>query len=155
MLSLFKSGVSVPRKLDALQNASPFGVYLSEVEVLSLAKLCTSSTIKPGKGLPESPFYVVIHGEVQVLSEERETLCTKYPGAFFTRRAGLVRKKTMTGQTTLTRKSIVKKGDGGKRDDDTVTTTIMCKARLRTIRRSDWRRFRERGIRHCCRGAKS
>ena len=128
MLSLFKSGVSLARKLDALQNTSPFGVYLSEAEVTSLAKLCTSSSIKAGKGLPESPFYVVIQGEVQVLSEEGETLCTKYPGAFFTRRAGLISKSSIGAKAADLRKSIVKKGDDGKREDDAVTTTVTCKA---------------------------
>ena len=65
-LSSLFGGVSQAQKLSALENASPLGVYLSKEELTALARLCTSCKVKPGKNLPESPFYIVIKGEVEV-----------------------------------------------------------------------------------------
>lgn len=63
-----------------------------------LAKICSSAKVSVGKLLPESPFYVIISGQVEVREiESNEVLCTKYAGAFFTRRAGLVAQQQSRG----------------------------------------------------------
>lgn len=135
MFAFFQSGVSQASKLDHLQNASPLGAYLSEDELVALAKLCTSCSVKVGKALPESPFYIVIRGEVQVI-EDDEVLCTKYPGAFFTRRAGLIaRKQTLMNPVLsrrakeLERKSIVQNTKDDDGEGPPPSTNIVCKVR--------------------------
>lgn len=91
-------GVSLARKLNLLTDNTPLGAYLGDDELANLAKLCMVTSFRTGQILPESPFYCIVSGEVQVV-EETEVLCTKYAGAFFTRRAGLVRgRKPVAGR---------------------------------------------------------
>ena len=83
-------GTSLDKKLSWLQEESPLGAYLGADELLELAKLCVTSSFRPQSKLDESPFFIVMSGQVEVRdSSSGEVLCTKYPGAFFTRRAGL------------------------------------------------------------------
>ena len=97
-------GVPLMKKMDILEDASPLGAYLSHEELERLASLCDVLAFKKDQELPESPFYCIYTGLVEVKDGDT-VLCTKYPGAFFTRRAGLVRGRSKK------RNSI--KGDGG------------------------------------------
>ena len=76
MLSRFVSGVSEAQKLAALEDNSPLCAYLIRQEIVALARLCTSHKFKAGKQLPESPFYVVITGQVEAVSYTHLTLPT-------------------------------------------------------------------------------
>lgn len=83
-------GAPALKKMTILEDTSPLGAYLNMEELERLASLCDISSFRPGQQLPESPFYCIFTGQVQVI-EEDQVLCTKHPGSFFTRRAGLVR----------------------------------------------------------------
>ena len=88
---LFGSAVPLEQRRISLEDQSPLGAYLTPEELLELAKVCSGAKFRPGSSLPESPFYVVVSGQVEVRDPNGSVLCTKYPGSFFTRRAGLVR----------------------------------------------------------------
>lgn len=82
-------GVSSEQKRSLLEDRTPLGAYLSAKELSELAKILQTAKFAAGKPLPESPFYIVVTGQVEV-REGSEVLCTKSSGSFFTRRAGLV-----------------------------------------------------------------
>jgi CRP-like cAMP-binding protein len=87
---LLKTGNSLKRKVNALRLLSPFGAYLREKELLDLATACSISSVRSGKELDDSPFYVLISGCVAVKDvASGEVLCVKHQGSFFTRRVGL------------------------------------------------------------------
>ena len=50
-----------------LDTASPFGAYLAESELKRLAKACSILKVSSGHLLPESPFYVVLEGCVEIV----------------------------------------------------------------------------------------
>jgi len=80
-------------KLQTLEESSPLGVYLSFDELDKLARSCTISPIKQDQPLAESPFYIVLKGQVQVSTKTGKVLVSKVAGTFFTRRAGLVKRE--------------------------------------------------------------
>ena len=90
MQSFYFFSRSKSRKRSALETASPFGTYLSEVDLAKLAKLCTIVSFSAGREVDgESPFYLVLEGTVAVLDGASGTeLTTRKAGAFFTRHAG-------------------------------------------------------------------
>eukprot|EP00966_Prymnesium_polylepis_P005027 115702-Prymnesium_polylepis.1 len=91
-------------KMRVLKETTPFGAYLDEGELEHMATLCDISKFDANAELPESPFYCVMSGQVQVI-ENGEVLCTRFSGSFFTRRAGLVR--GLNQPVRNTRKSIM------------------------------------------------
>lgn len=97
-------GASADRKTEMLTEHSPLGAYLNSEELERMAGLCTINTVAQGEVLPESPFYVIISGSAEV-TEDGAILCTKHKGAFFTRRAGLIRGSS--GPNLLTRMASV------------------------------------------------
>lgn len=82
-------GVSLELKRSMLEDHTPLGAYLASKELGQLARILQPARFTAGKMLPESPFYIVVSGQIEV-REGSEVLCTKSAGAFFTRRAGLV-----------------------------------------------------------------
>ena len=88
-------GAALHLKTQSL-DSSPMGAYLSLDELVRLARACSIVSFKKDDPLPESPFYLVLKGEVRVLTPEGEVLVDKREGAFFTRRAGLVATPTPT-----------------------------------------------------------
>jgi hypothetical protein len=128
-------GASLEKRRSSLEDHSPLGAYLSAEELLELAKVCESMSFRQGVALPESPFYVVISGQVEVRDPNGNVLCTKYPGSFFTRRAGLVA-QTKQGKKTggelpadaaaVQRSSIVKADlEDGESDLDSAPLTSI------------------------------
>ena len=71
-----------------LEHVSPLGAYLSEWELARLSRACAIVRFTAGKPIPESPFYVVLEGEISVLSSDGEELLVRDSGSFFTRLAG-------------------------------------------------------------------
>lgn len=71
-----------------LEHVSPLGAYLSEWELARLSRACAIVRFAAGKPIPESPFYVVLEGEISVLSSDGEELLVRDSGSFFTRLAG-------------------------------------------------------------------
>ena len=59
------------------------------IESRRLARACQIKTFKAGQSLPDSPFYIILEGDVKVVDYAGAVLCTRKDGAFFTRRAGL------------------------------------------------------------------
>jgi len=93
--------VPLLKKIDILEDTSPLGAYLNAEELERLASFCEVASIRVDHQLPESPFYCIYTGKVEVIDDAGSVLCTKYPGAFFTRRAGLVRgRKKPTGRNS-------------------------------------------------------
>ena len=82
---LFGSAVPLEQRRISLEDQSPLGAYLTPEELLERAKVCSGAKFRPGSSLPESPFYVVVSGQVEVRDPNGSVLCTKYPGSFFTR----------------------------------------------------------------------
>jgi len=95
-------GASLAKKQHMLESQSPLGAYLSQEELAALAKACTTARFTEGGKLPESPFYIVMSGQIEV-REGDDVLCTKSAGAFFTRRAGLIKKGRGTRRTESVR----------------------------------------------------
>ena len=85
-------GVSHERKLELLER-SPFFVYLNDEELETLARAFVTRKVSAGTALPNSPFYFVLHGDVEVRHEGR-TLVTKHAGSFFSRHAGMAPRRT-------------------------------------------------------------
>ena len=72
-----------------LDGVSPLGAYLTEKELLLLAKACSIMHFKEGEFLPDSPFYIVVAGAVTVMDvASGDVLCTRGQWAFFTSNAG-------------------------------------------------------------------
>ena len=77
-------------KLQSLKS-TPFFVYVQEEDFAMLARSFTAHRFSKGQVMPESPFYLVVRGELDiVLKGTPEVLCTKHQGAFFSRNAGIV-----------------------------------------------------------------
>lgn len=81
-------GVSEEAKLRLLE-ATPFYAYLEASEMRLLAKAFVRRSFARGKALPDSPFYLMLRGEVEV-RQGGSALCRKANGSFFSRRAGIV-----------------------------------------------------------------
>ena len=129
-------GVSLEQKRSMLEDHTPLGAYLASKELGELAKILQLAKFGVGKPLPESPFYVVMSGQVEV-REGSDVLCTKSPGAFFTRRAGLVAQQrgsiapganraSVAPDPAASRHSIVKSKDADGADVE-ITTTLLGK----------------------------
>uniref|UniRef100_A0A7S4F1E8 Cyclic nucleotide-binding domain-containing protein n=1 Tax=Chrysotila carterae TaxID=13221 RepID=A0A7S4F1E8_CHRCT len=83
--------VETERKQELLAQCTPFGVYFDSAQLAKLAKLFARQRFIAGQDLPESPFYIVAAGEVEVISKfETGFLCVKQQGSFFSRHAGIV-----------------------------------------------------------------
>ena len=77
-------------KLHYLQS-TPFFVYVEESDLLQLARAFTLHHFLPAQAIAESPFYVLVRGELSIINRsDKKVLCNKKQGAFFSRRAGLV-----------------------------------------------------------------
>ena len=77
-------------KFKSLQS-TPFFVYVQEEDFEMLANAFTVHRFAKGQLMPESPFYLVVRGELDVVIKGTpDILCTKHPGAFFSRNAGVV-----------------------------------------------------------------
>lgn len=77
-------------KLSHLQS-TPFFVYVEESDLQQLARAFTLHRFVPAQPIPESPFYVLVRGELSIVNKsDKKVLCNKKQGAFFSRRAGLV-----------------------------------------------------------------
>ena len=77
-------------KLQSLKS-TPFFVYVQEEDFAMLARSFTAHRFSKGQVMPESPFYLVVRGELDiVLKGTPDVLCTKHQGAFFSRNAGIV-----------------------------------------------------------------
>ena len=77
-------------KLQSLKS-TPFFVYVQEEDFGMLARSFTAHRFSKGQVMPESPFYLVVRGELDiVLKGTPDILCTKHQGAFFSRNAGIV-----------------------------------------------------------------
>jgi len=103
------------QKFEILEDCSPLGAYLNREEVERLASLCQVGPIKVGQPLPESPFYCIYTGQVVVQDESGDTiqvLCTKSAGAFFTRRAGLVKGRKKSTRTSSRMKPLASAQEG-------------------------------------------
>ena len=72
-------------KREHLESQSPLGVYLSSDELDKLATACTISPIKSNQPLRDSPFYIVLEGQVVVKTQAGKILVSKVAGNFFTR----------------------------------------------------------------------
>ena len=76
-------------KFAALDSTSPLGAYLSEAEMLRLARACSIRRFAKGASLPDSPFYLVLDGVIRVLDEQTgKVLCKRKQWSFFSRHAG-------------------------------------------------------------------
>jgi len=64
---------------------TPFHAYLDPDDMKALTKCFAKKTFKKGEELPESPFYLLLEGEVQITTPQGHILATKKPGSFFTR----------------------------------------------------------------------
>jgi len=94
---LLRKGSLMQRKVNALRLLSPFGAFFKEKELLDLARACSITSIRAGRELAESPFYVLISGVVTVKDTATDDiLCKKHQGSFFTRRVGLGQISTVT-----------------------------------------------------------
>ena len=82
-------GTSAVRKRAILEANSPLGAYLDDAELDSLADLTLISRFAAGGSLPESPFYVVISGSVEV-REDAQVLCTKQAGPGYICRSEII-----------------------------------------------------------------
>ena len=81
---------SLQQKLQSLAS-TPFFIYVHEDDLELLARCFAVHRFTSGQTLPESPFYVLVRGELGIVDKKSQhTLCTKQAGAFFSRRAGLV-----------------------------------------------------------------
>lgn len=69
--------------------ATPLYAYLEDRELQQLASAFVRQRVKAGKVLPESPFYIVLSGIVDVRQND-SSLCHKGAGSFFSRHAGEV-----------------------------------------------------------------
>lgn len=77
-------------KLQSLKS-TPFFVYVQEEDFGMLARSFTAHRFSKGQVMPESPFYLVVRGELDiVLKGTPDILCIKHQGAFFSRNAGIV-----------------------------------------------------------------
>ena len=148
------SSVSLEAKRTVLEDNTPLGAYLTSKEVRTqhasrtqpcgnsrsqltltrgstpvrqlgeLAKICSSAKVSVGKLLPESPFYVIISGQVEVREgTSNDVLCTKSAGAFFTRRAGLVAQQ----QTRGTRRSAMSRTTSPSTDIESRSSIVAAK----------------------------
>ena len=77
---------SGPTVLELLQQ-TPLYAYLDDKELEQLADAFVRKKIAKGKELPESPLYVLLSGEVEII-QNGKTLCKKHEGAFFSRSSG-------------------------------------------------------------------
>ena len=70
-------------KVELLMKASPFGVCLDTDEELGeLARSFARLPVREGDELPESPFYIVSQGDVEIISKETgEHMGMKHAGA--------------------------------------------------------------------------
>ena len=75
-------------KIHSLGTTSPLGAYCSSKEIEDLAKCCSIVRFAEKRELWESPFYLVLEGEVGVVSAVGGLLCTRAAGSFFSRHAG-------------------------------------------------------------------
>ena len=88
--SCFRRKRAFAAKLQSLQS-TPFFVYVQQEDFEMLAHSFTAHRFSKGQALPESPFYLVVRGELDiVLKGSPDILCTKHQGAFFSRNAGIV-----------------------------------------------------------------
>jgi hypothetical protein len=86
MCDCLGGGTALERKRSALSETSPLGAYLSPEEIVALARACSTHAVRPGRVLPESAFYLVVSGQVEVReAASQQLLCTKQPNSFFTR----------------------------------------------------------------------
>ena len=77
-------------KLQSLQS-TPFFLYVQEEDFNLLARSFTAHRFSKGQTMPESPFYLVVRGELDIVSKgTADILCTKHEGAFFGRNAGIL-----------------------------------------------------------------
>ena len=89
---------SGPTVLELLQQ-TPLYAYLDDKELEQLADAFVRKKIAKGKELPESPLYVLLSGEVEII-QNGKTLCKKHEGAFFSRRAGMLSDKRRSSLMT-------------------------------------------------------
>ena len=90
MSCLGRTRHTVVDKLKILKS-TPFLFYLDEADLELLASCFTVQHVRRNQTVPESPFYLLLRGELAVVSKKDNiTLCTKQNGAFFSRRAGMV-----------------------------------------------------------------
>lgn len=110
----------------ALENETPLGAYLDEKELQHLACICTSVSVRPGRQLPDSPFYLVTSGDAVILNQDGSVLCTRTRGAFFSRRAGVVLERRDNSFKKGTRASSIITSSGFDDEGDSrVLTTIV------------------------------
>jgi len=110
----------------ALENETPLGAYLDEKELQHLACICTSVSVRPGRQLPDSPFYLVTSGDAVILNQDGSVLCTRTRGAFFSRRAGVVLERCDNSFKKGTRASSIITSSGFDDEGDSrVLTTIV------------------------------
>jgi hypothetical protein len=75
-------------KFAALDSSSPLGACVSESELLRLSNACRIVKVAAGRPLPDSPFYLIMEGRVDVLDENGHLLVKRERWAFFTKLAG-------------------------------------------------------------------
>lgn len=75
-------------KFAALDSSSPLGACVSESELLRLSNACRIVKVAAGRPLPDSPFYLIMEGRIDVLDEAGHLLVQRERWAFFTKLAG-------------------------------------------------------------------
>lgn len=82
-------GGSAAPSIVSLLQATPLYAYLDDAELNIIANAFVRQRVAKGLVLPESPFYILLSGEVAVVLDS-QTLCHKAGGSFFSRSAGQV-----------------------------------------------------------------
>lgn len=77
-------------KFAALDATTPLGAYLTSPELMRLASACSMLRMAKDDLLPESPFYLVLEGAVNVVDvASGDVICTRKQWSFFSRQAGV------------------------------------------------------------------
>ena len=115
------------QKLQCLEN-TPFYLYLEDADLRLVAGTFQKVAMAVGSILPSSPLYYVLKGTVEIrATDEKEgdpPITIRHTGAFFSAKAGQVRKKG-GGRTSMTRKSTT---DLTKDDASKKTVPIVSEA---------------------------
>ena len=90
-MDIFRSRRRVAKQLKvaSLSSTSPLGAYCTQEEIRELARCCSVRSFAIGAELWESPFYLVLTGEISVIGANGMQLCTRSSGSFFSRHAGM------------------------------------------------------------------
>jgi hypothetical protein len=107
LMSCCGGSVSEERKL-AIVSRSPFFVYLDDSELRVLVQAFEYRRIGVGKRLPDSPFYFVLQGAVEV-RKDGITLVHKQTGSFFSRFAGVTDNIAKSAKPATSRFSVARR----------------------------------------------